>query len=73
MILPVYISHHCTKKRILILVLLDTNTNVITEDALNMSNTNELVQSSKVSGLHVTGVIQVFTWVLSFLDWLFLL
>ena len=72
MILPVYISHRCTKKRVLVYALLDTmsDTSFITEDAMSilgikgipvnlslstLSNENELVQASKVSGLHVTG------------------
>ena len=74
MILPVYISHRCTKKRVLVYALLDTmsDTSFVTEDAMSiiflglegipvnlslstLSNKNELVQTSKVSGLHVTG------------------
>ena len=72
MILPVYISHRCTKKQVLMYALLDTmsDTSFITEDAMSilglegipvnlslstLSNKNELVQTSKVSGLHVTG------------------
>ena len=73
MILPVYISHRCTKKRLLVYALLSdtmSDTSFITEYAMSilgiegipvnlslstLSNENELVQTSKVSGLHVTG------------------
>ena len=72
MILPVYISHRCTKKQVLVYALLDTmsDTSFITEDAMSilglegipvnlflstLSNENELVHTSKVSGIHVTG------------------
>ena len=62
----VYIRHRCTKKRVIVHALLDTmsDTRFITEDAisiigieyiplnLSLSNENEQVHSSKVSGLH---------------------
>ena len=72
MILPVYISHRCTQKRVLGYARLDrmSDTSFISEDARSilgiegipvnlslstLSNENELVHSSKVSVLHITG------------------